>query len=191
MCVLAGLAPVSVICEIVNEDGTMARRDDLDTFCKKFDLNMASIADLVKYRLKHETLVKFSELKTGTLAGVETKFYEVKDHKDRTHKVYVFGDLKNSTNVKFHQTISDYEFLSGSKFDEFIKALDILKIVQYDDAKIEELMQNKGIVRNRLKIKATINNAKIFLDIQKEYGSFSAFLKFSLFFKIVIHDNPA
>ena len=61
-------------------------------------------------------------------------------------------------------------------FRNALDQFDILKIVQYDDAKIEELMQNKGIVRNRLKIKATINNAKIFLDIQKEYGSFSAYI---------------
>lgn len=46
------------------------------------------------------------------------------------------------------------------------------KIALYDEKKIEELMQNKGIIRNRLKIIAVINNANIFLEIQKKYGSF-------------------
>lgn len=57
-------------------------------------------------------------------------------------------------------------------FDQF----DYEKIALYDEVKIEELMQNAGIVRNRLKIKAAIVNAQQFLKIQEEYGSFDAFL---------------
>ncbi len=55
---LAGLKPVSVICEIMNADGTMARRDDLDAFCKTHDLKMCSVADVVRHRLGCEKLVK-------------------------------------------------------------------------------------------------------------------------------------
>ncbi|MCZ6116652.1 bifunctional 3,4-dihydroxy-2-butanone 4-phosphate synthase/GTP cyclohydrolase II [Campylobacter ureolyticus] len=127
LCKLAGLAPVSVICEIVNEDGTMARRDDLDKFCKKFDLNMVSVADLVKYRLKNETLIKFSELKYGELAGIKVKFYEVIDHKNNIQRVYIFGDISKTLNVKFHKISSDYEFLTTDKFSEFKRSLDILE----------------------------------------------------------------
>lgn len=127
LCKLAGLAPVSVICEIVNEDGTMARRDDLDKFCKKFDLNMVSVADLVKYRLKNETLIKFSELKYGELAGIKVKFYEVIDHKNNIQRVYIFGDISKTSNVKFHKISSDYEFLTTGKFSEFKRSLDILE----------------------------------------------------------------
>lgn len=54
---------------------------------------------------------------------------------------------------------------------------DIDKIVKYDDSKINELMNNKNIVRNKLKIKASINNAIIFKDIVSEYGSFYNYLK--------------
>ena len=57
-------------------------------------------------------------------------------------------------------------------FDNF----DIDKILQYDDEKIEALMQNPDIIRNRLKINAVRNNAKAFRAIQEEYGSFDAFL---------------
>ena len=46
----------------------------------------------------------------------------------------------------------------------------------YDDKKINELMQNKGIIRNKLKIKAIINNAKIFIKIREEYKSFSNYI---------------
>lgn len=65
------------------------------------------------------------------------------------------------------------------KRENFRKAFDDfnpIKIAQYDAQKIESLMQNEGIIRNRLKIKATINNAQIFLSIQKEYGSFSKYI---------------
>jgi len=50
------------------------------------------------------------------------------------------------------------------------------KIARYSPAKIEKLMQNEGIIRNRLKIQATISNAKAFLALQKEKGSFSDYL---------------
>lgn len=57
-------------------------------------------------------------------------------------------------------------------FDNF----DPNKIARYDDAKLAELMQNSGIVRNRLKIKAAVKNAKGYLTIMEKYGSFSDFL---------------
>ena len=50
------------------------------------------------------------------------------------------------------------------------------KIARFDQAKIEELLLNPGIIRNRLKIEATVNNARKFLDVQKEYGSFSKYI---------------
>lgn len=54
---------------------------------------------------------------------------------------------------------------------------DIEKVCNYDDNKINELINNKDIIRNKLKIKASISNAKIFKDIVKEYGSFSKYLE--------------
>ena len=67
-----------------------------------------------------------------------------------------------------------------NKREDFRKAFDdfdIDKIIKYDDEKIAELLSNEKIIRNKLKIKASINNAKIFKDIQKEYGSFHQYLK--------------
>jgi len=57
-------------------------------------------------------------------------------------------------------------------FDNF----DVQKISKYDDEKQEQLLQNKGIVRNRLKIASVIRNAKVFIDIQKEFGSFDTYI---------------
>lgn len=58
-------------------------------------------------------------------------------------------------------------------FDNF----DIEKICSYNEEKIQELLENKKIIRNKLKIKATITNSKIFKAIQEEYGSFYNYLK--------------
>jgi 3,4-dihydroxy 2-butanone 4-phosphate synthase / GTP cyclohydrolase II len=55
---LAGLIPASVICEIMNEDGTMARVPDLRVYCERHGLKMITVADLVAYRRRHEKLVE-------------------------------------------------------------------------------------------------------------------------------------
>jgi len=57
-------------------------------------------------------------------------------------------------------------------FDNF----DIEKVAQYDQAKIDALLQNPEIVRNKLKVNATVVNAKIILEVQKEFGSFDAYI---------------
>jgi len=57
-------------------------------------------------------------------------------------------------------------------FDNF----DVKKVARYDEAKIEELLQNTGIIRSRSKITAAIHNAGIFIEIQKEFGSFSNYI---------------
>lgn len=57
-------------------------------------------------------------------------------------------------------------------FDNF----DAVKIASYDEDKVKQLIQDAGIIRNKLKIYATINNAKIFLETQKEFGSFKNYI---------------
>ncbi|MEC5142641.1 DNA-3-methyladenine glycosylase I [Chitinophaga sp. 212800010-3] len=66
-----------------------------------------------------------------------------------------------------------------TKRENYRKAFDnwdAKKIAKYDEKKIEALMQNEGIIRNRLKINATIGNAKAFLAVQKEFGSFDQYI---------------
>jgi DNA-3-methyladenine glycosylase I len=58
-------------------------------------------------------------------------------------------------------------------FREAFDGFDPNKIALYDDVKIQELMANEKIIRNRLKINATVNNAKVFLEVTKQYGSFN------------------
>ena len=66
-----------------------------------------------------------------------------------------------------------------NKRDNFRKSydnFDIDKVVNYDERKINELKNNKDIIRNKLKIYASINNSKVFKDIQKEFGSFNNYI---------------
>ena len=67
-----------------------------------------------------------------------------------------------------------------NKRDSFRKAYDdfkLEKVIDYDENKINELLNNKDIIRNKLKIKASIENSKIFKSISEEYGSFYNYLK--------------
>jgi DNA-3-methyladenine glycosylase I len=77
----------------------------------------------------------------------------------------------------FQAGLSWYTILS--KRENFRKAFDHFnykKIALYAEEKIEELMNDPGIIRNRLKIKATVNNAQKFQEVQKEFGSFSKYI---------------
>ncbi|MCD4790931.1 MAG: DNA-3-methyladenine glycosylase I [Bacteroidales bacterium] len=65
------------------------------------------------------------------------------------------------------------------KRENFRKAFDgfdVKKIARYDEKKIQSLMKDKGIIRNQLKIRATVNNARSFIKIQKEFGSFDKYI---------------
>ena len=61
-------------------------------------------------------------------------------------------------------------------FKEAFDNFDVEKVASYDEKKVEELMNNAGIIRHKGKINAAINNAKIFIEIQKEFGSFSNYI---------------
>ena len=77
----------------------------------------------------------------------------------------------------FQAGLSWYTILA--KRENFRAAFDYFdyqKIAQYPEEKVEELIQNTGIIRNRLKILATINNAQKFMEVQKEFGSFSKYI---------------
>src|SRR5512136_3473147 len=58
LCRIAGLRPGAVICEVMNDDGTMARRPQLELFAQEHDLKICTIADIIAYRIKNETLVR-------------------------------------------------------------------------------------------------------------------------------------
>ena len=103
---LAGLNPAGVICEIMNDDGTMARLPDLVKFAKKHDLKVATIADLIAYRRKVDNLVGcIEETTVDSQYGGEFRLrvYEVKDDNTQ-HFALVKGNPKKNqpTLVRMH-----------------------------------------------------------------------------------------
>lgn len=92
---LAGLYPAGVICEIMNEDGTMARTPQLMEYAKKFDIKIITIADLIAYRRKNEILVtKVSEAKLPTIYGDFNIIGYVNKINGEHHVALVKGDIK-------------------------------------------------------------------------------------------------
>ena len=95
---IAGLSPAAVICEIMNDDGTMARMPELEVFADKHGLKIISVADLVRYRIEKEMLVKRvveADLPTenGTFRAV---VYE-NEMNGETHLAMVMGDVSSAT----------------------------------------------------------------------------------------------
>ena len=91
---LAGLNPAAVICEIMNEDGTMSRLPQLLAFARKFDLKIVTIADLIKYRLGKEVLVRRVEkTKMVTGFGEFDLLTYVNGVNDLTHACLTMGEI--------------------------------------------------------------------------------------------------
>jgi 3,4-dihydroxy 2-butanone 4-phosphate synthase/GTP cyclohydrolase II len=112
---LAGLAPAGVICEIMNEDGSMARLADLERFAAEHDLVIATIADLIGYRSRHETLVHcVAEAPLNTRYGGEFRalIYRT-DIDDHEHLVLIKGDVRSEEPVLVRPHI---EYLPGDIF---------------------------------------------------------------------------
>jgi 3,4-dihydroxy 2-butanone 4-phosphate synthase/GTP cyclohydrolase II len=95
LCRLAGLTPAGVICEIMKDDGTMARMPDLELFAKEHDLKIATIADLIAYRMQKDTLVhRAAETKMPTRFGGEFKAVVYTNDVDGyEHIALVKGDI--------------------------------------------------------------------------------------------------
>ncbi|MFL5816188.1 MAG: bifunctional 3,4-dihydroxy-2-butanone-4-phosphate synthase/GTP cyclohydrolase II [Conexibacter sp.] len=97
---LAGLNPSGVICEIMNDDGTMARVDDLVGYCARHELKMITVADLVAYRRRHDKLVE-----RVVSTGLPTAFgdFEVVGYRslvdDKHHVAMVKGDVADADDV--------------------------------------------------------------------------------------------
>ncbi|MCX7916391.1 MAG: 3,4-dihydroxy-2-butanone-4-phosphate synthase, partial [Verrucomicrobiae bacterium] len=97
---LAGLYPVAVICEILNEDGTMARLPELFRFRERFNLRIGTIRDLIEYRRRREKLVQREQE-----VALPTQFGDFRLHlyrslvDDRQHVALTYGEVRGQENV--------------------------------------------------------------------------------------------
>jgi 3,4-dihydroxy 2-butanone 4-phosphate synthase/GTP cyclohydrolase II len=98
---LAGLKPAGVICEVMNDDGTMARMPDLEIFAKKHGVKIVTIAELIRYRLQNESLVRRAAVTTlPTVYGGEFTAIAYENEVDRQqHLALVKGDIRSEDAV--------------------------------------------------------------------------------------------
>jgi 3,4-dihydroxy 2-butanone 4-phosphate synthase/GTP cyclohydrolase II len=114
LCRLAGLYPAGVICEIMKDDGTMARLPDLEKFSKKHGIHIVLIADLIKYRLQRESLVRrYAQPKLPTKFGDFTIIAYQSELSEKTNVALVKGTWKEGEEVlvRMHS-----ECLTGDAF---------------------------------------------------------------------------
>src|SRR5580692_6191490 len=101
---LAGLTPAGVICEIMNEDGTMARVPQLQEFCERHGLKMISVADLIRHRLRHERYIRrvvegCIETEFGPFRTVAYASAYANDISPETHMAIIRGEVARQENV--------------------------------------------------------------------------------------------
>jgi 3,4-dihydroxy 2-butanone 4-phosphate synthase/GTP cyclohydrolase II len=112
---LAGLPPAGVLCEIINDDGTMMRRPQLEVFARQHGLTYVTVAQLVAYRLRHERLVhRLAEARLPTEHGEFRVIGYQNDVDDAEHVALVYGDVQGKENVlvRMHS-----KCLTGDVFD--------------------------------------------------------------------------
>jgi 3,4-dihydroxy 2-butanone 4-phosphate synthase / GTP cyclohydrolase II len=111
---LAGLTPASVICEILKDDGEMARLPDLIPYAQQHGLKIGTIADLIEHRSQHEKLVeRVARRKVQTAYGEFELVTYVDKTTQRTHLALVKGDIRHDaeTLVRVHEPLSVMDFL--------------------------------------------------------------------------------
>lgn len=113
---LAGLRSAAVICEVMNEDGTMARVPDLARFAEKHNIKIGTIVDLIEYRLAHESLVEEVAALNLSFLGPEYQAKVFKSHIDqREHLVIQKGEVSREvpTLVRVHVEDSIKDFIKS------------------------------------------------------------------------------
>jgi len=97
---LAGLIPAGVVCEVMNEDGTMARVPDLAPYCKRHGIKLVTVADLIEYRRRNEKLVeRMTSVRLPTEYGEFTAIAFRERLTGKPHVALVRGDVANTENV--------------------------------------------------------------------------------------------
>ncbi len=128
ICRLAGLTGCGVICEIIKDDGEMARRDDLDLFAEKHNLKTVFISDIVEYRLANEILVNAVSEEEIDFFGMKAQKRTFVDHEGLEHTAIAFHHIGETANVKVHNVISDIELLlNQEKYQLLIDSIEYLK----------------------------------------------------------------
>lgn len=178
---LAGFKPAGVICEIMNEDGSMARLPELVEFARKFDLKLVSIEDLVAYRMQHDSLIVKKED-----FDVETRFgtFRLRAYQQTTNKQVHIALTKGTWNngdavlTRINSTLVNNDVL-GTLTHDADQKLDAMFQLINDEGRGAILFINQelpvGNLLNRitelktLQCKGVVKAPQIVMDL-KDYG---------------------
>ena len=145
---LAGMTPAGVICEIMNEDGTMSRMPDLEIFAKKHDLKIATIADLVAFRLREDTLVtREVEARVPTEHAGEFKAIVYSNKVDQLeHLALVKGDIStvDKVLVRVHSECLTGDVFGSSRCDCGLQLKAAMKIIDQEGCGVVVYMRQEG-----------------------------------------------
>ncbi|MGB3224261.1 MAG: bifunctional 3,4-dihydroxy-2-butanone-4-phosphate synthase/GTP cyclohydrolase II [Desulforhopalus sp.] len=145
---LAGLIPAGVICEIMNEDGTMARMGDLEIFAEKHNLKIATIADLVAYRLREDTLVQRAvEARVPTEHAGEFKAVVYSNSVDKLdHLALVKGDISKAERVlvRVHSECLTGDVFGSARCDCGLQLNAAMKMIDEEGCGIVLYMRQEG-----------------------------------------------
>jgi 3,4-dihydroxy 2-butanone 4-phosphate synthase/GTP cyclohydrolase II len=145
---LAGLKPAGVICEIMNDDGTMARMPDLVKFAREHDIKIVTVADLIEHRLRTERLVRaagYAELPTRFGGDFKAIVYENDiDHVD--HIALVKGEIDGDTPVlvRVHSECLTGDAFGSMRCDCGEQLATALKMIEDEGAGILLYMRQEG-----------------------------------------------
>jgi 3,4-dihydroxy 2-butanone 4-phosphate synthase / GTP cyclohydrolase II len=148
ICRLAGLKPAGVICEVMNDDGTMARMPDLEIFSKEHGIKIVTIADLIQFRMQNESLIKRAAQATiPTCYGGEFKLivYE-NDVDDMKHVALVKGDITPEDNVlvRVHSECLTGDVFGSERCDCGYQLQAAMKMVEEEGKGIIVYMHQEG-----------------------------------------------
>lgn len=145
---LAGLTPAGVICEIMNDDGTMARMNDLEIFAVKHGLKIATIADLVAYRLREDTLVKReAEARVPTEHAGEFRAVVYSNSVDKLeHLALVKGDIAAAERVlvRVHSECLTGDVFGSSRCDCGLQLHAAMQMIDQEGCGIVLYMRQEG-----------------------------------------------
>lgn len=140
---MAGLTPSATICEVLKEDGTMARLPDLLTFAEQYGLKVGTIANLIKYRNEHESIIeRVSERKIQTVFG-EFNAIAYRDKANKgAHIALVHGDIKADEDVlvRVHQPVTVLDILEAEATTHSWSLSAVLKLMQQKEAGVVVLL---------------------------------------------------
>lgn len=158
---LAGLTPAAVICEILKEDGEMARLPDLIVYAKQHGLKIGTIADLIEHRSHHEKLVeRVARRKVQTAYGEFDLVTYVDKTSQRTHLALVHGDIHRNaeTLVRVHEPLSVLDFLEQTDHAHSTSVHEALRKISQSKAGVLVLL-HRGESSQDLRARAALDVA--------------------------------